>query len=79
MLTSRKAYAEIKKEFGGSGPLFSFIKLCRILLSEARLRQDTAEGDELIKNQGSIKELKSIIKNLEATGERYQYTESYQS
>ena len=79
MLKSKKAYAEIKKEYIGSGPLFSFIKLFNILLNEARLRQDTAEGNDLIKNQGAIKELKSIIKNLEATGERYQYTEGYQS
>lgn len=79
MLSSREAFAQIKREYGGSGQMHAFVALMDILLNETRERQDDAIADDLLKNQGAIKILKTIRKNLLATGEKYPYTESYQS
>lgn len=55
------------------------IALTTALILEARRRNDTAEDNDIYRNQGAIKELKALRKQLKPKGDRYQYDEAYQS
>lgn len=39
-------------------------QLIRIRMQDARVRNDTAEGNEFYRNQGAVKELKVLLKSI---------------
>jgi len=45
----------------------NFYKLFQLLLEDARLSNDIASGDEVIKTQGEIRRLNQLLKNLNPT------------
>lgn len=74
-----KTYYDKMREFERTPFWFVLDALLKALLDEARHRQDAAEEKDVYRNQGAIKELKNMIKNIQLSGEEYGYTESYQA
>lgn len=44
-----------------------FYQLFQLLLNDARILNDTASGDEMLKTQGEIRRLNHLLKNLNPT------------
>jgi len=52
------------KEFAQTDAARAFRKLVGVWISDLREKNDTAEGNEFIKNQGAIREMKLLHKGI---------------
>ena len=78
-MSRSKTYYNTIKEYERTPMWFALDALLKALLQEARIRQDNAEEKDIYRNQGAIKELKTMLKNIRPPGEEYQFTEAYQA
>ena len=71
-MQQRKVVMAECKEFTQTDAARAFRKLVGTWISDLREKNDVAEGDEFVKNQGAIRELKLMYKGI---GPRVQVTE----
>jgi hypothetical protein len=52
------------KEYKDSSAGYAFVRLLNACIVDLRERNDTADADDVLRNQGAITELKSLAKQL---------------
>ena len=57
-----KEHFSTVKEYSLSTAGIEFRKMLNQCIEDLRIKNDTAEGNEFLKNQGAIQELKKIVK-----------------
>jgi hypothetical protein len=65
------------KEYAHTDPGMKFVMLLRMCIDDLRRKNDTAHPDDVLRNQGAIGELKSIIKDLKAKEKLREYSGGY--
>jgi hypothetical protein len=65
------------KEYAYTDPGMKFVMLLRMCIGDLRRKNDTAHPDDVLRNQGAISELKSIIKDLKAKEKLREYSGGY--
>jgi len=55
----------------------SILMLIKLLIEEARIRNDTAVAEEIYKNQGAIRELKQLLKVIRSHNVHHGYDGGY--
>jgi hypothetical protein len=63
-MQNRKIAMQECKEYSSTDAARAFRKLVGVWISDLREKNDTAEGDEFVRNQGAIRELKLMHKGI---------------
>ncbi|NIV16125.1 MAG: hypothetical protein GWN62_34170 [Aliifodinibius sp.] len=62
------------QEYISSEPYLKFVKLLHTCIHDLRIKNDTAEAEDTLRNQGAISELKRILRGISRYEKYKEYT-----